>query len=75
MSIAITLFSRGVAISWVGERQSRQAEVQKIMGASNASYYSGWLVFNILNGIYISLLFIGILEAIGLFSETSYSFG
>ena len=24
MSIAITLFSRGVAITWVGERQSRQ---------------------------------------------------
>lgn len=75
MSIAITLFSRGVAITWVGERESRQTEVQKIMGTSNAAYYSGWLVFNILNGVYISLLFIGILEAIGLFSESTASFG
>ena len=45
------------------------------MGASNAAYYSGWLFFSILNGIYISLLFIGILDAIGLFSEANNSFG
>ena len=49
--------------------------MQKIMGTSNAAYYSGWLVFNVLNGFFISLLFIGVLEAAGLFSESTGSFG
>lgn len=69
------LFCRGVALNWVGERQSRQSEVQKIMGISNAAYYSGWMVFSLLNGIFISTVFIGILASTGLFSGIGTSFG
>jgi hypothetical protein len=75
MGIAITLFCRGVAMTWVGERQSRQTEVQKIMGTSNAAYYCAWLAFYLLNGIFISLIFIGALSAAGLLTGSSASFG
>jgi hypothetical protein len=66
MAIAIMLFCRGVALSWVNERQSRQSEVQKIMGASNIAYYTAWMYYFILNGLFLSLVFIGILAAAGL---------
>ena len=75
MSIAIILFCRGVAMTWVGERQSRQAEVQKIMGITNTSYYSGWLTFYLLNGFFLSIVFIGICAAAGVLSDTGFSFG
>jgi hypothetical protein len=45
------------------------------MGASNAAYYSGWMVFSLLNGIFISAVFIGILTATGLLSGTGAGFG
>ena len=45
------------------------------MGTSNAAYYSGWMVFSILNGIFISVVFIGLLAATGLLSGTGASFG
>ena len=75
MGIAIMLFCRGVAITWVGERQARQAEVQKISGVSNAAYYSAWLLYYILNGLFISAVFMAGLAAAGLLSVAKVSFG
>lgn len=75
MGIAIMLFCRGVALSWVNEKQSKQEEVQKIMGASNMAYYSGWIVYYLLNGIFLSVVFIGVLTAAGLFKDSNISFG
>lgn len=75
MGIAIMLFCRGVALSWSNEKQSKQAEVQKIMGASNTAYYAGWMVYYLLNGIFLSLVFIGVLTGAGLFSGSNTSFG
>ncbi len=75
MSIAIMMFCRGVALSWVGEKQSKQGEVQKIMGATNAAYYSGWMVFFIINGAILSLIYINVLNAIGIFKEAPVGLG
>jgi hypothetical protein len=75
MSIAIMMFCRGVALSWVGEKQSKQAEVQKIMGTSNAAYFSGWFAFFIINGIFLSVVYILILNGIGVFHNASAGFG
>lgn len=75
MGIAITLFCRGVALTWVNERQSRQAELQKIMGMSNTAYYCAWMVFYLIDGFIISLIFMGILSAAGIFAGSSLSFG
>lgn len=75
MSIAIMMYCRGVAQNWVGEKQSKQAEVQRIMGVSNRAYYSGWMAFFILNGIFLSVVFISIINGIGVFNNLSVSFG
>lgn len=74
MTIAIMLFCRGVGLTWVGERQSKQAEVQKIMGLSNAAYYCAWMLFYIINGLFLSVIFIGVLEAAGIFNDMGISF-
>jgi hypothetical protein len=75
MGIAIMLFCRGVALSWTNEKQSKQAEVQKIMGASNTAYYAGWMAYYLLNGIFLSLVFVGALTAAGLINNSTTSFG
>jgi hypothetical protein len=75
MSIAIMMFCRGVALNWVGEKQSKQAEVQRIMGTTNSAYFSGWFAFFIFNGVYLSVIYILVLHWIGVFSQSSVSFG
>ncbi len=74
MTIAIMLFCRGVGLTWVSERQNKQAEVQKIMGLSNAAYYCAWMFFYILNGLFLSIIFVGILEGVGIFNDIGISF-
>lgn len=75
MSIAIMMFCRGVALSWVGEKQSKQAEVQKIMGTTNSAYFTGWFLFFILNGVFLSAVYVGTLQGLGVFKESTVSFG
>ena len=55
MSIAIMMFCRGVALNWVAEKQTKQAEVQKIMGTKTPSFIASWIIFFIINGIIISV--------------------
>ena len=75
MSIAIMMFCRGVALSWVGEKQSKQAEVQKIMGTTNSAYLTGWFMFFILNGVFLSVVYVGTLQGLGVFNNSTVSFG
>jgi len=75
MSIAIMLFCRGVAMSWVSEKQTKQAEIQRIMGVSNSAYFTGWFTFFIINGIFLSVVFIGLLASVGVFNDSSFTFG
>ena len=75
MSFAIVMFCRGVALNWVNEKQSKQAEVQKIMGATNLAYFSGWFVFFILNGLILSLIFVGLIIVSGVLSTSYLSYG
>jgi hypothetical protein len=70
MSIAIMLYCRGVALSWVSEKQTKQAEIQRIMGLSNAGYFAGWFTYFILNGVFLSVLFMGLLASAGVFNDT-----
>jgi len=75
MSIAIMLFCRGVALNWVGEKQNKQAEVQRIMGVTNSAYFSAWFSFFLLNGIFLSVVFIGLLALVGVFDNSGFTFG
>lgn len=45
------------------------------MGASNTAYYAGWMAYYLINGIFLSLVFIGILTAAGLINSSNTSFG
>lgn len=45
------------------------------MGISNGAYYMGWIVFNLINGLAVSLIFIGVLAITGLFSGEDTNFG
>lgn len=70
MSIAIMMFCRGVALSWVGEKQNKQAEVQRIMGVTNPAYFTGWFTFFILNGTFLSVVYITALQLAGAFKQS-----
>ena len=63
MSLAVLMFVRGVSMSWVGEKQSKQAELQHIMGITNRAYFAGWFASFIVTGVAISLIFTGLLNA------------
>ena len=39
------------------------------MGLSNAAYYSGWIVFYLIDGLIISVIFMGILSAANVFTS------
>lgn len=45
------------------------------MGVSNAAYYAGWMAYFLLNGLFLSLVFIGVLTGAGLLSESTVGFG
>lgn len=75
MSIAIMMFCRGVALNWVAQKQTKQAEVQKIMGTKTPSFIASWIIFFIINGIIISVQYIGLLEVTGVFAKSNISFG
>ena len=45
------------------------------MGVTNTAYYAGWMLYYTLNGLFISLVFMGVLSAAGLFKDSSVSFG
>lgn len=56
MALAVAGYSRTVALTWVNERESRQKELQKIMGLSHFTYILAWLSYYLLNGFLVSLL-------------------
>lgn len=72
MTMAITSYSRAMVIAWVGERQTRQKEVQEIMGLNPYSHFIGWIIYFILNGLYVSIVFIVPLQFINIFDGSSF---
>lgn len=60
LAIAITSYSRGVAVHWLEEKESHQRELQRIMGVSYISYLLSWLAYFILNGAIISAVMLTI---------------
>ena len=75
MSLAILMFCRGVAMSWVAEKQAKQAELQHIMGITNRAYFAGWFASFLSTGLVLSLIFTGLLNATNIYSETGVSYG
>jgi hypothetical protein len=71
MPLAIMLFVRGSVLTWVSEKQYKHVEVQKIMGATFSAYLISWMAFFLLNGLILSVKFIGILSIAGVFSDLS----
>jgi hypothetical protein len=45
------------------------------MGVSNSAYLTGWLTFFIINGVFLSVVFIALLHAAGIFSSSSFTIG
>lgn len=45
------------------------------MGTTNSAYFAGWLLFFILNGVFLSVIYVGALQGIGVFNDASVSFG
>ena len=72
MPLALMLFCRSSVLTWVSEKQYKHAEVQKIMGASFSTYVLSWSAFFLLNGILLSLVFMGVLYIGGVFGKLSY---
>jgi hypothetical protein len=45
------------------------------MGTTNSAYFSGWFMFFISNGVFLSVVYIGLLHIVGAFKDSSVSFG
>ena len=68
IAIAIIGYTRYSAMSWVSEKETRQKELQKIMGMSSSVYLFGWLTYYILNGLMITCVMMLFL-VVGVFSN------
>ena len=53
MSLAVMGYTRATGLNWVMERETRQKELQKIMGMTSLGYVGGWLIYFILNALAI----------------------
>lgn len=56
MSMAIIGYSRSVGFNWVLEKETFQKEMQNIMGISYLTYYVSWLIYFLLNALYVCLV-------------------
>lgn len=56
LSLAIIGYSRSVGFNWVQEKETFQKEMQNIMGISFFTYYASWLIYFIVNAVYVCLI-------------------
>ena len=75
LAIAITSYSRGVALHWLDEKESHQKELQRIMGVSYLSYLLSWLAYFILNGAIISTVMMLIAKFLIISDDTAFEPG
>lgn len=75
LGIAVTSYSRAVAVLWLDEKESHQQELQRIMGVSYLSYLCSWLLYFILNGAIISGVMLVIMRFLVLTDDTQFAEG
>ena len=75
MTLTLVSYSRAMVISWVSERQTRQKELQQIMGLNPYAHFTGWIGYYILNGLLVSVVFIFPLKWLGVYESYFVSFG
>ena len=77
MSMAVIGFTRATCLNWVSEKETRQKELQKIMGVSSLGYILGWMLYFILNALLICTFMLLIIRfgAIGSSPEFVYKEG